>query len=63
VDPDKKQIIQIDYEHGQAIQFYSFDQTVPVLISEGKCSVDFAAISERVAPFFEQPSLDEGAQI
>lgn len=63
VDPDKKQIIQIDYEHGQAIQFYTFDQTVPVLISKGLCSVDFAAISERVAPFFEQPSLDEGAQI
>ena len=48
VDPDKRQIIQFDYEHDAMIRLYTFEQTVPVLISEGMCKIDFAAISERM---------------
>ena len=53
VDPDTRQIVQFDFSRDAPVRFYSFDQRVPVLISEGKSVVDFAVISERLAPFYE----------
>ena len=49
VDPENRQIIQYDFMNNALIRLYSFDDIVPVLISEGKCSVDFKMISERLA--------------
>lgn len=54
VDPDSRQIVQLDFSKDAPVRFYSFDQKVPVLISEGRCFVDFAVISERLAPFYEE---------
>lgn len=51
VDPDKKKIY-IYYFEGAGIAdiaVYTFRDTVPIGISEGHCSVDFAAIDDRLA--------------
>ena len=49
VDPENRQIIQYDFMNNAIVRLYSFDDVVPVLISEGKCAVDFRLISERLA--------------
>ena len=35
------------------MSFYTFDNQIPILISGGKCSIDFAAIHKRIARFYE----------
>ena len=49
IDPDKKQIIQYDLENLAIPVIYTFEDSVPVLIWDGACVVDFkemyAAIS------------------
>ena len=49
VDPKKKNIIQYDLENLDTPVIYGFDATVPVLIWEGKCSVDFRELYEATA--------------
>ena len=38
---------------GFSMQFYTFDDQIPILISGGKCSIDFAAIHKKIAKFYE----------
>ena len=54
VDPELMQVTVHSYEKDpkEETKTYSFDETVPVGISEGKCSVDFRrvkAVLERLA--------------
>ena len=51
VDPEKQKIIVYDLEHEEAPATYDFAATIPVLISQGTCSVDFARINEKLKSF------------
>lgn len=51
IDPVSRQILRFDYTGSSPVSFFSFDQTVPVLISNGNCRVDFSVISARLAPY------------
>ena len=46
IDPSKMRISVYDFEHDELPQSYTFDDTVPLLISEGACSVDFVRIRD-----------------
>lgn len=48
VDYEKDRVTVYDFEHDELPFSYSFKDTVPVIISEGKCLVDFARIKEAV---------------
>ena len=48
VDPDKLQIIVYDLEHDAFPEKYTFKDSVPVLISDGECCVDFQRIYDRI---------------
>ena len=48
IDPKKQAVIVYDLEHDMAIEKYGFDDHIPLLISEGKCEVDFSRIHEEV---------------
>ncbi|MDO4804002.1 MAG: Uma2 family endonuclease [Lachnospiraceae bacterium] len=49
VDPEKLTITVYDLEHDQQPVTYAFTDTVPIGISKGECSVDFARIYEKVS--------------
>lgn len=60
IDPVRQKVIvynldamRDDNADADMIRLYGFDEKVPVGISEGKCSVDFAAIAKRIADSFE----------
>lgn len=57
IDPDNLEIIVYRFcEREDAFSFpvkYSFDDKIPLGISEGKCTIDFAEIHEAVKPFLE----------
>ena len=46
VDPEKKKVIVYDLEQEEYPAIYGFEDTVPVRIFHGKCSVDFREIME-----------------
>ncbi len=46
VDPEKEQVIVYDLAHDEPPVIYTFHDTVPLIISDGKCSVDFEMVSE-----------------
>jgi Uma2 family endonuclease len=46
IDPEKKRVVVYDLEHDELPLNYTFDDKVPVIISEGECSIDFVKISE-----------------
>ena len=48
VDPERLKIIVYDFTEEIDIMLYSFQDTVPVNISGGKCTVDFNKIYEKV---------------
>lgn len=48
VDPDKKKVMVYDLESKQGPVIYGFDDTVPVGIFGGSCSVNFTKINERI---------------
>ena len=48
VDPEHLLVIVYEFEPEERIRIYTFDDTVPVGISGGKCSVDFAEIRKEV---------------
>lgn len=54
VDPDRETITAYDFTSGVNAVNYTFDDTVPVLISGGKCSVDFSYIRSRIGTFTEE---------
>ena len=47
IDPQKLRILVYDFEHEAFPEIYTFKDTVPVQISDGRCSVDFAVIYEK----------------
>ena len=55
VDPKDKKILVYDFEHESFPRSYTFDDTVPVGIFDGKCAVDFRTISSFIDSRF-QPS-------
>ena len=46
VDPQNKTITVYDFEGGRYPLHYSFDDTVPIAISDGACSIDFRRIND-----------------
>ena len=48
VDPEDRTVTVYDFDHDRMAIRYTFDDTVPVAISEGKCAVDFAKIQDRL---------------
>ena len=48
VFPDEKQIVVYDFEHKLPHKIYTFEDTVPVSIWDGRCTVDFAYIFSQV---------------
>lgn len=51
VDPESRKVIVYDLEHDALPESYSFDDTIPVLISEGACAIDFSGIRKRVEKY------------
>ena len=55
IDPEIKTIIQYDLAHLNPPVIYSFADTIPVLIWEGECNVNFREIYEAIAFLYESP--------
>lgn len=51
VDPEKLEVLVHDLEHDELPKTYSFTDTIPVLISDGECAVDFSRIYERIRQY------------
>lgn len=49
VDPDNEEVMAFDFEHGRIFNRYSFNETVPVGISGGELSIDFARINKIIS--------------
>lgn len=49
VDPDSKKVIVYDLEHELIPVIYSFENSVPVMIWNGECVIDFAEIYEKIS--------------
>lgn len=56
VDYERDKIIKYDFTRDDLIEMYTFSDKVPVSISDGKCSVDFAEIKEEIVTGV-QPSI------
>ena len=54
VDPEKKTVVVYDLEHDAAPALYGFADKVPVLVWDGQCQVDFAAIYETFGFLYDQ---------
>ena len=53
VDPEKKTVVVYDLEHDAAPALYGFADKVPVLVWDGQCQVDFAAIYDLFSFLYE----------
>ena len=63
VDPEKRKVIVFDFAAGRDFdktagkeagrKEYSFEDVIPIGISEGACTIDFAKISGKVRRFYE----------
>ena len=51
IDPENRMVLVYDFEKGKPVQEYSFQDTIPILISGGCCEVDFARIDASVARY------------
>ena len=51
IDPDSLTVIVYDLEHDLKLKTYRFDEKIPLLISDGKCEIDFHIIYEEIKPF------------
>ena len=54
VDPDQYTVTVYDFAGGTQPAQYSFDETVPVGISEGECSIDFRRIRDTLIRYFDR---------
>lgn len=48
VDYERDKILKYDFTQDSLVEMYTFSDKVPVAISDGKCSVDFAIIKEEI---------------
>ena len=54
VDPKNKIVICYTFsDPDYKPEIYPFDSEIPISISEGKCSIDFRKINNKLAPFYE----------
>ena len=53
VDPKFRSVIVYDLREDMVLEKYSFDDKIPLLISEGKCTVDFSAIHKEIERFLD----------
>ena len=53
VDPEKKRVVVYDFASDELPFTYTFEDVVPVRISEGNCSVDFRKVYNRVKHLYE----------
>ena len=51
VDPEKLRVMVYDFTEDIYVKLYTFEDTIPVLISQGECSVDFRKILEKVRKY------------
>ncbi len=51
IDPEREQILVYLFEDDRFPSIYSFSDTIPVFISEGHCSVDFARIRKKAEKY------------
>ena len=51
IDPDKKIVTVYDFEHDNLPVSYTFHDKVPLVISDGECSVDFVRVEEQLEWF------------
>ena len=52
IDPEKGKVIVYDLEHDDFLRLYTFRDSIPVLISDGECSIEFERIYEKVKRYF-----------
>ena len=53
IDPLKKKILVYDLEHESFPVLYGFDDTIPVLIWEGRCQIDFSKIYAAISFLYD----------
>lgn len=53
IDPKKEEVIVYCFEKGTAPVTYSFEDSVPIGISDGRLTINFRQISERMRLFFD----------
>lgn len=53
VDPRKKKVVVFDLEHEELPDSYTFEDVVPVKISQGECAIDFRRVFKRVSHLYD----------
>lgn len=53
IDPKYKVISVYDFEKELPVRNYSFNDRIPIAISEGKCEIDFSLIDREAAQFYD----------
>ncbi len=53
VDPDAETVTVYDFEHDQFPIYYTFEDTVPVMIWDGACRVDFKEIKDYIGFIYD----------
>ena len=54
VDPEKRSVMVYYFEETDLTpETYSFDDVIPIHISEGKCSIDFGIVNRKIAAYYE----------
>ncbi len=61
VDPDTEAITVYDFEHDRFPIYYTFDDTIPVMIWDGECQIDFREIRNFIAFIYENEAKNENA--
>ena len=56
VDPDRLKVLQYDFREDKIPEQYTFQDTVPVLISDGECSIDFKKIFRKIEKYLPEDS-------
>ena len=54
IDPVFKTLQVYDFEHGNVVYLYSFDDKVPVRIRDGRCEIDLANMYESLRWLYER---------
>ena len=56
IDPEKKRVTVYDFEHDELPVSYTFNDKIPLIISQGECSVDFVKIDVLLERYFGHQS-------
>ena len=56
VDPDRQTVLVYDLEHEEYYpDKYSFEDEIPIRISEGECLIDFSRVLRRIERYYREP--------